>query len=199
MPQNFDGTLQLDRNQFAYATSAGPIQCQGWPRYAYHETEPTRTVSTEEEFKALGEGWSLTYIHKDYPKMKFKEGYEPVVVNSPEDEGKYEGYTDTPPERPDSAEPKQLPGQHTLQSQAEAIRDSRRLSLDYVQLNQDLDCKADNVAMREISEKDVPHPQYKPVETEEQIRKRREEDEAKRRRQQEAAAKQKENGEKGKN
>jgi hypothetical protein len=191
MPQEFDGTLTLDQTGFAYSTSSGPFQAQPWPRYVYHATEPTRLVSSEDEFKALGEGWTLTYQHKDYPKMKFSTSGETVVVNNPEEEAALEGtWTDTPTD-PSAPIDQVRGGSHTLQQKAEAIRDSRRLSLDYVQLNQDLDLKADNVAMRAISAQDVPHPQFKPVETAEQIRKRREEEEekARKRREEEEAKK----------
>src|SRR4030095_8853301 len=194
MPQEFDGTLTLDPTGFAYSTSAGPFQLQTWPRYVYHATEAARLVGSKEEFEALGEGWTLTYQHKDYPKMKFDDRGNTVVVNNPEEEAALEGgpWSDTPPPG-FPAGTMVLGGEHTLQSKAEAIRDSRRLSLDYVQLNQDLDTKADNVAMRAISAQDVPHPQIKPVETAEQIRKRREEEEekAKKRREEEEAKKSK--------
>ena len=192
MSQEFDGTLQLDPTGFAYATSAGPIQMQIWPRYAYHATEPPRVVGSKEEFDALGEGWTLEYQHKAYPKMKWGADGQPAVVDTPENEAALpaEGgpWSDTPPEPAQG--PVVLGGSHTLQQKAEAIRDSRRLSLDYVQLNQDLDTKADNVAMRAISPQDVPHPQFKAVETAEQIRKRREEEEEKARKRREEAEEQ---------
>jgi hypothetical protein len=189
MPQEFDGTLTLDPTGFAYSTSAGPLQVQAWPRYAFHATEPPRVVGSKDEFEALGEGWTLQYQHKDYPKAKFDDRGNTIIVNNPEDEAALEGtWTDTPP--PGQPAGTLALGQHTLQSKAEAIRDSRRLSLDYVQLNQDLDLKADNIAMREISPQDVPRPQFKSVETAEQIRERREkEEEESRKRREEAAEK----------
>lgn len=196
MAQEFDGTVVLDQTGFAFSTPAGPLQLNTWPRYAYHATEATRLVSSEEEFKALGEGWSLQYIKKDYPKMMFAPDGETRVVNNPEEEAALASepggpWADAPH---GSTDPMRVRGgEHTLQSKAEAIRDSRRLSLDYVQLNQDLDTKADNVAMRAISAQDVPRPQFKPVETADQIRKRREEEEekAKKRREEEEQKKSK--------
>lgn len=178
MPQEFDGTVQLDQTGFAYSTSAGPIQLTVWPRYAYHATEAPRVVSSNEEFQALGEGWSLTYQHKDYPKMMFSTSGETVVVNTPEEEtaqGSAPGgpWTTTPTD-PSAPIDQSRRNSFTLQEKAEAIRDGRRLSLDYVQLNQSLDCHADNAPMRAISPTDVPRPQFHPVETPEQIQKRRE-------------------------
>jgi hypothetical protein len=185
MANEYDGTLQLDQVGFAYSGAGGPFQIQTWPRYAYHATEAPRTVSSKEEFEALEpDGWSLQYIKKDYPKMKFSTSGETVVVNTPEEEAALEGtWTDTPT---DPGAPIDQARSHsfTLQQKAEAIRDGRRLSLDYVQLNQSLDCHADNAPMRAISPTDVPRPQFHPVETADQIRQRREqEDEARKKRQ----------------
>jgi hypothetical protein len=203
MAQEFDGTLTLNPTQFAYSTSAGPFQAQPWPRYVYHATEPTRVVGSEDEFRALeGEGWSLQYQHKDYPKMMFAPNGDTVAVNNPEEESAQAGAEGGPwadaPHGSTDPQSKVRGGNFTLQEKAEAIRDSRRLSLDYVALNQNLDCHADNAPMRAISPEDVPRPQYKPTETEEQTRKRREEDEARRKRQQEAEPAKKDNGEKHK-
>ena len=190
MAQEFDGTLKLDQVGFAYSTSAGPMQVTVWPRHAYHATESPRVVGSQEEFEALGEGWSLQYIHKDYPKIKFSTSGDTVIVNSPEEEAALEGtWTDTPTDPSSPIDQNVRGGSFTLQQKAEAIRDSRRLSLDYVALNQSLDCHADNAPMRAISPTDVPRPQIKPTETREQVQKRREEDEARRKRE----AKEKEN------
>jgi hypothetical protein len=179
MPQEYDGTLVLDPVGFAYATSGGPVQLQLWPRYAYHATEPPRVVSNNDEFQALGEGWQLTYIKKDYPKMMFAPNGDTAVVNTPEEEAAQVGaeggpWDDAPHGSTDPMSNRSRTGNFTLQEKAEAIRDGRRLSLDYVQLNQSLDCHADNAPMRAISPTDVPRPQFKPVETPEQIEKRRE-------------------------
>jgi hypothetical protein len=181
MPQDFDGTLVLDPTGFAYSTSAGPFQATTWPRYAYHATEEPRVVSSRDDFDALGPGWSLQYVHKDYPKMMFAPSGETRVVNNPEEEAAMAtepgGPWDDAPHG--STDPMSSQGGYTLQQKADAIRDGRRLSLDYVQLNQSLDCHADNAPMRAISPTDVPRPQFKPVETADQIRQRRErEDEA---------------------
>jgi hypothetical protein len=184
MAQEFDGTLQLDQTGFAYSTSAGPMQITLWPRYAYHATEPPRVVGSKEEFDALGEGWTLEYQHKDYPKMMFAPNGDVVAVNTPEEEAAQVNapggpWADAPHGSTDPMSTRSRTGNFTLQEKAEAIRDGRRLSLDYVQLNQSLDCHADNAPMRAISPTDVPRPQFKPVETPEQIEKRRErEDEA---------------------
>jgi len=86
MPQDFDGTLTLDQVGFAYSAPGGPFQLQTWPRYVYHATEAPRVVSNKEEFEALGEGWSLQYQHKDYPKMMFAPNGDTVAVNTPEEE-----------------------------------------------------------------------------------------------------------------
>jgi len=181
--QEFDGTLQLNPTEFAYSGSAGPFQLNTFPRYAFHATEPTRIVGSKEEFQALEpEGWSLQYIHKDYPKMKFSTEGETVVVNNPEEEAALVGTWNDTPTDPGAPIDAVRGGSFTLQQKAEAIRDSRRLSLDYVALNQNLDCHADNAPMRAISPTDVPRPQIKPTETEEQNRKRRDEDEARRKR-----------------
>jgi hypothetical protein len=185
MPQDFDGTLQLDQTGFAYSTPGGPLQVQVWPRYAYHATEPPRVVSNNDEFQALGEGWSLTYQHKDYPKMMFAPNGDTAVVNTPEEETAQAsaegGPWATAPHG--STDPQSSITRHsnfTLQEKADAIRDSRRLSLDYVQLNQSLDCHADNAPMRAINPQDVPRPQFHPVETADQIRQRREKEDEER-------------------
>ena len=86
MPQDFDGTLTLDQVGLAYSAPGGPFQLQTWPRYVYHATEAPRVVSNKEEFEALGEGWSLQYQHKDYPKMMFAPNGDTVAVNTPEEE-----------------------------------------------------------------------------------------------------------------
>jgi hypothetical protein len=179
--QDFDGTQpNLALGQFAYATPSGPINCQAFPRYVFHASEKPRIVSSQGEKDALGEDWQDTYIKQDYPKIKFGPEGEVTAVENPEDEGKLEGsWSDTPPEKP----PKQKrPDQRTLQELGEAIRDSRRLSLDYGQLNQDLDLKADNVATREISPQELPHPVVHPVETTEQRKQREAEQDAARKR-----------------
>ena len=177
MSQDFDGTQpSLALNAFAFSTSAGPINCtQTFPRYVFHATEKPRTVSSEAEFQALGEGWSYEYQKQDYPKIKFGPNGEVTSVENPEEEGKLEGsWSDTPPEPKAGQKHPKRADQRTLQELGEAIRDSRRLALDYGQLNQDLDLKADNVATREISAQELPHPVVHPVETPEQRRRREE-------------------------
>jgi hypothetical protein len=187
MATDFDGTLTLDQVGFAYSGPAGPFQLQTWPRYAYHATEAPRIVSNKEEFEALGEeGWSLQYQHKDFPKMMFAPNGDTAVVNTPEEEtaqASAEGgpWADAPHGSTDPQSTRSRTGNFTLQEKADAIRDGRRLSLDYVQLNQSLDCHADNAPMRAISPTDVPRPQFKPVETPEQIEKRREREDEERR------------------
>lgn len=183
--QDFDGTQPaLALGQFAYASPFGPINCQPFPRYVFHATEAPRLITSQADRDALGEEWSDTYIKRDYPKAKFGPNGEYTTVNSPEDEGKLEGnWSDTPPEKKPARG--QDPGNRTLQELGEAIRDSRRLSLDYGQINQDLDTKADNVAMRPIDPQNVPNPQYTPSETPEQ-RKKREAEQDKLRREKEA-------------
>jgi hypothetical protein len=171
MAQDFDGTQpNLALGQFAYSTPSGPINCTGFPRYAFHATEPPRLVSDQNDRDALGEGWSDQYIKKDWPKIKFGPDGQIRAVDNPDEESKLEGsWSDKAPEK----KPKGIdPGNRTLQELGESIRDSRRLSLDYGQINQELDLKADNVAMRPISAQDVPHPQYQPSETPEQRKKR---------------------------
>ena len=193
MSQNFDGTIpNLALGAFAYSTPFGPINCQAFPRYVFHATEPPRLITSQAERDALDESWSDEYIKKDYPKAKFGPNGEYTTVASPEEEGKLEGnWSDKPPEK----KPKgQDPGNRTLQELGEAIRDSRRLSLDYGQINQDLDTKADNVAMRPIDPSVVPNPQYTPSETPEQRRKREEQQDKLRKENEEA--KKKDNGEK---
>ena len=66
----------------------------------------------------------------------------------------------------------------TLQELGEAIRDSRRLSLDYGQINQELDLKADNAAMRPIDPSVVPNPYIPPLETNPQRTRREEQQDA---------------------
>lgn len=191
MSQDFDGTQpNIALGAFAFSTPGGPINCTGFPRYVFHATEPARLITSQADRDALGEGWSDTYIKRDYPKAKFGPNGEFVAVNSPEDESKLEGnWSDTPPEK----KPKgQDPGNRTLQELGEAIRDSRRLSLDYGQINQELDSKADNVAMRPINPQTVPNPEYKPSETPEE-RKRREEQQDELRKKKEEEEKKKEN------
>lgn len=191
MPQDFTGEQpNLNPLGFAYATPGGPINCTGYPRYVFHETEPARIVSSQADRDALGPGWSDQYVKRDYPKAKFGPNGEFIAVESPEDEQKLEGnWSDKPPDKP---KPRgQDPGNRTLQELGEAIRDSRRLSLDYGQINQDLDTKADNVAMRPINPQTVPNPQYKPSETPEQ-RREREEAQDKQREKKEAADEKKE-------
>lgn len=188
MAQEFDGTNTLNPVGFAFSTSAGPFQAQPYPRYVYHATEPPRTVNSKEEYEALGEGWFLTYQHQEYPKIMFAPNGNTVTVNNPEEEtaqGSAEGgpWTTTPnPTDPAAPIDQSRSTNFTLQDKAEAIRDSRRLSLDYVQLNQALDCYADNAPMRAIDQREIPRPRIHPTETAEQIRKRREEDEERRNR-----------------
>lgn len=177
MAQEFDGTQpNLAMGAFAFSTPNGPINCQAFPRYVFHATEPPRIVSSQAERDALGEDWSDTYIKKDYPKAKFGPNGEFTTVASPEDEGKLEGnWSDKPPEQ----KPKHVSaGNYTLQQLMENIRDSRRLSLDYGQINQELDLKADNVAMRPISQQEVPVPKYHASETPEQRQRREEQQDA---------------------
>jgi hypothetical protein len=195
--QDFDGTQpNLVPGLMAYSTASGPIQCSAYPRWVYHATQPARMVTSEQDRESLGPEWSDTYIQKDYPKMLFKEGEPSVIVNSPEEEGQHHGYSDKAPEKP-PARPLR-PEDRTLQQIGEAVRDYRRLSLDYVQLNQDLDTHADNVAMRPVSQHDVPHPQYKPVETPEEVKKREAEQDEHRRRKEAEDAKKQHNGDKKK-
>jgi hypothetical protein len=188
MAQEFDGTNTLNPTGFAFSTSAGPFQAQPWPRVAYHATEEPKVVGSKEEFESIqADGWSLQYIHKDYPKMMFAPNGDTAVVANPEEEAAQasaEGgpWADAPHGSTDPQSSITRSTNFTLQDKAEAIRDSRRLSLDYVAVNQALDCYADNAPMRAISPKDVPRPQYKPTETAEQAHKRREEDEARRNR-----------------
>ena len=191
MPQDFDGTLTLDQVGFAYSAPGGPFQLQTWPRYVYHATEEPRVVSSREEFEALGEGWSLQYIKKDYPKMMFAPNGDTVAVNTPEEEAAQVNapggpWDDAPHGSTDPMSNRSRTGNFTLQEKADAIRDGRRLSLDYVQLNQSLDCHADNAPMRAINPQDVPRPQFKPVETPEQIEKRREREDEERKKRAEA-------------
>ncbi len=188
MAQEFDGTQNaLDPIGFAYSTSAGPFQMTPWPRVAYHATEDPRMVGSKDEFDSLQRsGWSLQYIHKDYPKMMFAPNGDTAVVNNPEEEtaqGSAEGgpWADAPHGSTDPQSSITRSTNFTLQDKAEAIRDSRRLSLDYVQLNQSLDCYADNAPMRAINQKEIPRPNIHPAETADQIRKRREHEDEERR------------------
>ena len=172
---DFDGTQPpLVNGQFAYTGAGGvPFQMPAnltWPKWVYSATEAPRQVHSQQELDCLEGEWSTEYIKKDYPKMKFgtgdREG-ETIVVDNPEDEGRLEGsWTDTPPEKKEAKGPD--PRNRTLQELGESIRDSRRLSLDYGQINQDLDTKADGVAMKPIDHRDQPWPQYKASETPEQ-------------------------------
>jgi len=189
MAQEFDGTNTLNPTGFAFSTSAGPFQAQPWPRVAYHATEEPRVIGSKEEFEAIQpDGWSLQYIHKDYPKMMFSTSGDTVVVNNPEEEtaqGSAPGgpWTTSPtdPASPIDQSRTTRSTNFTLQDKAEAIRDSRRLSLDYVQLNQALDCYADNAPMRAIDQKEIPRPRIHPTETEEQVKQRREREDEERR------------------
>ena len=192
---NYDGTQPiLTSGPFAYSGPGGPFQLPAnlqWPRWVYHATEAPKQVRDQQELDCLEDGWSSDYIKRDYPKAKFGPNGEYTTVNDPEAEGKLEGnWSDKPPEKKEAKG--QDPGNRTLQELGEAIRDSRRLSLDYGQINQALDSQADNVAMRPISGQDVPWPQYQASETPEQ-RKAREEAQDAQRKKKEAEDK-KENG-----
>ena len=194
MSQDFDGTQPaLALGQFAFATPWGPINCQQFPRYAFHATEEPRLVTSQQDRDALGPEWSDQYVTKDYPKAKFGPNGEFTTVKDPEEEGKLEGsWSDTPPEKKEGEKYPKRADQRTLQELGEAIRDSRRLSLDYGQINQALDHQADNVAVRPISAQEIPHPTVYPVETPEQrkerekqqdeLRKKKEEEDAKKKR-----------------
>ena len=190
--QDFDGTQpNLNPLGFAYATPGGPMNCTGFPRYVFHKTEPARIVSSQADRDALGEGWSDTYIKRDYPKAKWGPNGEFRAVESPEDEQKLEGsWSDKPPEK--KTKEGTDPGNRTLQQWGEAIRDSRRLSLDYGQINQELDLKADNAGMRPIDPSVVPNPYIPPLETNPQ-RVRREEQQDETRKQKQAEDDEKEN------
>ena len=162
MSQDFTGVDPIkDHSAFIFSGPGGPFQCPTWPRWMFHATEAPRMVGSQADADALGEGWSDTYIKQDYPKAKFnQETGEFRAVANPEDEGKLEGsWGDKPPDKP-TKEP--AVREKTLQQVGEAVRDFRRLSLDYQQLNQDLDLKADNTAMQAIKREEVPHPQYHP-------------------------------------
>ena len=194
--QEFDGRMpNLALGQFAYATPWGPINCQPFPRWVFHATEAPRLITSQQDRDALPLEWSDTYIRRDYPKAKFGPKGEFTVVDNPEDEGKLEGsWSDTPPERKEGEKYPKRADQRTLQELGEAIRDSRRLSLDYGQLNQDLDTKADNVAVREISAQELPHPQVHPTETPEQRKEReRQQDELRKKKEKEDEERKKEN------
>jgi hypothetical protein len=94
-------------NYWSSSPWAHPV---AWPQWRYHATEPPQRVNSPADADKLGEGWSTTYIKKDYPKTKFrartdpKPGephYETRVVDTPEDEGKLEGgWSDTLPAAP---------------------------------------------------------------------------------------------------
>lgn len=162
MSQDFTGVDPIkDRTAFVFSGPGGPVQCQTWPRWVYHATEAPRMISSEQDKEALGEGWSLEYIHRDYPKAKFhQETGEYRTVLDPEEEGKLEGnWGDKPPENPTKPAAYR---DKTLQEVGEAVRDYRRLSLDYQQINQDLDTHVDNTAMQPIRREELPHPQYHP-------------------------------------
>lgn len=177
MSQDFDGTQpNIALGAFAFSTPGGPINCTGFPRYVFHATEPARLITSQADRDALGEGWSDTYIKRDYPKAKFGPNGEFIAVESPEAESKLEGnWSDKPPEKKAA---KSDPGNRTLQELGEAIRDSRRLSLDYGQINQELDLKADNAAMRPIDPSVVPNPYIPPLETNPQRTRREEQQDA---------------------
>jgi hypothetical protein len=74
-----------------------------YPLWMYHQTQPPRMVRGAEEEKALMEqGFSNTYIYREWPKMAFKAGETPRTVETPEDWGKLgSGWSDKmPPEEP---------------------------------------------------------------------------------------------------
>jgi hypothetical protein len=69
----------------------------------YHATELPKLVKTEEEEKALGEGWSADYIYQAYPKIMFGPNGETKNAANPEEEAALagEGWTDVAPVIPD--------------------------------------------------------------------------------------------------
>lgn len=61
---------------------AGYPPMSDYPKWMYHATEAPRMVKNEaDEETLLGQGWSSTYIHQDYPKW-----VDGKVIKSPEEE-----------------------------------------------------------------------------------------------------------------
>src|SRR5262245_36092503 len=136
----------------------GTYNCGPYPKWKYHSSEPPRWVTNQYDDQALGEGWTNEYQKQAYPKAKWSSTGEFKAVNDPEEEGKLEGsWSDTPP----PPEERSASGGHrTLDELGQDAKTKRRAALDYEQLNDEMELKADNTAMKPLKTGENPQPQY---------------------------------------
>jgi hypothetical protein len=144
----------------------GTYNCGPYPKWKYHAHEPPRFVATEYEDKSLGEEWLDEYQKQDWPQLRFnQETGEAKSVANPDEEGKLEGnWSATPPKRK-PGEARLYSGDVTLEQVAESAKAKRRQALDYEQLNDELELKADNTAMKPVKPAAQPQPAYHEVNT----------------------------------
>jgi len=141
----------------------GTYRCGPYPKWKYHASETPRFITSEYDDKALPEGWFNEYQKQDYPKIKYSSEGEVKSVANPEEEGKLEGsWSDTQPE--------QLPAgtnwhNRTLEEIGQEAKSKRRQALDYEQLNDELELKADNTAMEPLKTGANPQPEHHDVNT----------------------------------
>jgi hypothetical protein len=140
----------------------GTYRCGPYPRWKYHANEPPRFITSEYEEQGLGEGWFNEYQKQDWPQLRYNQDTgEARSVANPDEEGKLEGnWSDKPPERREDDRRRLYSGNVTLEEIAQRAKSDRRKALDYEQLNDEMELKADNTAMKPLKTHDQPRPQY---------------------------------------
>lgn len=142
----------------------GTYRCGPYPKWKYHANEAPRWITSEYEDKGLPEGWFDQYQPQQYPKAKWSSEGEMRSVANPEEEGKLEGtWSDTPPDQPAGSTLNW--NNRTLEQIAQEAKSKRRQALDYEQLNDELELKADNTAMKPVKTGANPQPEYHDVNT----------------------------------
>jgi hypothetical protein len=82
----------------------------------YHATKAPEVVSSEQEEADLGPEWSRTYIHQDYPRVKYHWNRKPITVQNWDEEaalgggwasspGAFEAFTGERPARTKEQDP----------------------------------------------------------------------------------------------
>jgi hypothetical protein len=142
----------------------GTYRCGPYPKWKYHATETPRFITSEYDDKALPEGWFDQYQKQDWPKLKYSSEGEVRTVANPDEESQLEGtWSDTAPEQPEGT-PLNW-NNRTLEQIAQQAKSKRRQALDYEQLNDELELKADNTAMKPLRTGANPQPEYHDVNT----------------------------------
>jgi hypothetical protein len=143
----------------------GTYNCGPYPRWKYHANEPPRFVTSEYEDRALGESWTNEYQKQEWPQLRYNQDTgEARAVASPDEESELGGnWSDKPPEGKSGG--RLYSGNVTLEQIAQDAKAKRRAALDYEQLNDEMELKADNTAQKPVKTGAQPQPEYHEVNT----------------------------------